>query len=173
VAAAWAPAEGKVTDARGRSTRLPLERSGSRLFGAFEQTAEPGYYTVEVRGARADQPKEGTLAFAVNLSPEESETARITQDQLQKLLPTAQVTFVDASAEAQQLFGSVGNEQEVYRWLIWLLFLIIGVEFTLATLGGQSRDAEQPATVAGRLRRLSPGSWLGRMTGATASEPSE
>jgi hypothetical protein len=175
VAAAWAPVEGRVTDARGNSTRLGFERSGSRWLAAYEHTAERGYYTVTVRGGPPDHLKETTLAFAVNLAPEESEVAKVDQGQVQQFLPSAQVTLVDVSGEAQQAHGPLGTQQaaEYWRWLIWLLFLIIGVEFTLATLGGHSRDGEPPATLAERIRGLSPGTWVGRMTGAAHREQPE
>ena len=41
--------------------------------------------------------------FAVNLAPEESDFSTLSEGQLADLLPTAKVTVVDASAEAQQL----------------------------------------------------------------------
>jgi hypothetical protein len=162
----WAPVSGKVSDAAGRSIPLSFERSASRLMGAFERTGERGYYTVEVTGGRAGQSKNSTASFAVNLSPEESPFDKLGENQLRELLPSAKVTFVDASAEAQQLFGTIGNEQEVWRPLIFILFAIITVEFTLATLGGKKRETEETQTVAERIRALSPGTWVGRMTGA-------
>jgi hypothetical protein len=82
-------------------------------------------------------------------------------------LPGADVMFVDASAQAQQEHGSIGDEREIWRPLIVLMFVVIGVEFLLATLGGQRIDGEPEVTVAERIRNLSPGSWVGRMTGAS------
>jgi hypothetical protein len=83
--------------------------------------------------------------------------------------------LVDASGEAQQAHDPLGARQEAeyWRWLIWLLFLIIGVEFTLATLGGHCRDGEPPATLAEQIRGLSPGTWVGRMTGSAHREQAE
>jgi hypothetical protein len=166
VTGAWAPANGKVTDPAGRVTPITFERSGTRLLGAFEQTAAKGYYTVEVNSRGTELTREGTIAFAVNLAPEESEFTMVDADQLKELVPAAQLTFVDASAEAQQALGAIGSEHEVWRQLIWIVFAVIIIEFLLATLAGKKREAEETATVAERIRRISPGSWVARMTGA-------
>jgi hypothetical protein len=170
VAEAWAPASGKVIDAAGRTTPLSFERSASRLLGAFERTAERGYYAVEVTGSKPQQAKGTAAAFAVNLAPEESEFETVSEGQLRELLPTTKLTVVDASAEQQQLFGVIGHEREVWRPLIFFLFAIIAVEFTLATLGGQRREGEESHSVAERIWSFNPGAWVGRMTGARSGE---
>jgi hypothetical protein len=166
----WSPAEATVKDPAGRSLAQPLERSGARLLGGFERTAERGYYTVDVRGGRPDQLETANLAFAVNLAPEESDFTLLDEGQLRELLPTAELTFVDASAEAQQLHGTVGQQREVWPVLVWVVFGLIGVEFLLATLGGKKAEGDENTTVTERILRLSPGSWVGRMTGAARKE---
>src|SRR5262249_12643100 len=153
-------------DAAGRASALTFERSASRLLGAFERTTERGYYTVEVTGGRSDQGKGAAGVFAVNLAPEESEFDTLQAGQFRELLPSATVTLIDASGEAQQLFGAIGHEREVWRPLIFLLFAIIAVEFTLATLSGQKKASGEEQTLVDRIRDFSPGTWVGRMTGA-------
>jgi hypothetical protein len=108
--------------------------------------------------------------FTVNLPPEESDFATLNEAQLQELLPGAQLTMVDASAEAQQLYGTLGNEQEIWRPLIWILFVIIGVEFTLATLGGQKVEVAETSGAAERINHFHPGAWLGRLLPRQASK---
>jgi hypothetical protein len=161
VTASWDPATGKVTEPGGKSYPLELERSGLRLAGAFDRTSEAGYYSVSVRSGRAEAPKNEVAAFAVNLSPEESEFTRVNEEQLRELLPSAQLTLVDASAEAQQLHGNIGNEREIWRPLIWLMFIIIGAEFTLATLGGQRVETGETPTVAERILQVRAGGLFG------------
>jgi hypothetical protein len=46
------------------------------------------------------------------------------------------------------------------------VFIVIGVEFMLATVGGKRPDQGEDLTVGERIRELSPGTWVGRMTGA-------
>jgi hypothetical protein len=181
VTGAWNPAKCEVTsspkprrDGKNRPpippTTVALERSGSRLLGAFERTSESGYYTVQVRPDRPDLAgKTASLDFAVNLDAKESDFTMLDKDGFQTLLPTANVTLVNASAEAQQLNELSNTEVPIWRYLIYIMFVIIGVEFLLATLRGGRRDPEENAGVAERIRHVSLGSLLGRMTGAGAS----
>ena len=118
-----------MTNSAGQTTPVSFQRSNSRLVGAYEQTDSKGYYTLDVHGGSVEQPRGDTLSFAVNLAPAESNFVQLTAPQVEKFLPTARVTSVDASAEAQQLYGGIGDEREVWRPLILLTFLVIGVEF--------------------------------------------
>jgi hypothetical protein len=169
VAANWAPVEGKITDARQHATNIEFKRSGSRWVAGFENTAAAGYYGVDVRGGRVEQPKHDTTEFAVNLSPDESQFALASEGQLREWLPDVDLAVVDASAEKQQELGSIGDEREIWRWLLAIVFVVIGVEFMLATLGGRRSDQEE-LSVGERIRELSPGTWVGRMTGAETVE---
>lgn len=169
----WAPAEATVTDNAGRITRIPLERSNSRLVGAFFGTTEQGFYTINVRGA--DDSRRGRRSFAVNLSPEESDFTTLTGPQVSALLPDTRITTIDASAEAQQLHGGIGDEREIWRPLIMILFIVIGIEFFLSTLGGPAGDDDDESrpSSAQRLREFVRGTWLGKMTGANIDETTE
>ena len=153
VAASWAPATGKVTDAQGKASALQFTRSNSRLVGPFEGSGERGYYNVEVKGTGGDTAKSAAGAFAVNLDPSESRFARIDPGALREALPGVELTVVDASAEARQAQGKIGEEREVWRPMVLGLFAIIGVEFLLATLGGQRRrrSAGEDEDEAGRV----------------------
>ena len=157
VTAAWTrDAQASVTDPAGRPTEVALEKSGSRLVGAFERTGQRRYYALEVKGGQGERAKASALAFAVNLAPEESEFKLLEEKQLRELLPSAQLTFVDASAEAQALHGSIGDEREIWRPLIWLMFAVIGLEFTLATLGGQKPETGEALDRGGAYPRVQP-----------------
>jgi hypothetical protein len=166
VAKTWQNLQAEVVNVEGNRLPVTFEKSVSRQVGAFAETAEKGFYDVEVRGGRIEQPKHETLAFAVNLAREESNFALIHEPQLKELLPNVDLTVIDASAETQQLRGSIGQEQEVWRPLIYLLFAIIGMEFWLSTFGGQRLDGEESQSVGERLKDVAAGGFVGRMTGA-------
>jgi hypothetical protein len=167
VTATWDPAEAIVKGPDGEPYPLSLERAGVRLLGAFEKTSKRGYYTVDVRSGRADLLKSASLGFAVNLAPEESDFTLLKEEEIRKLLPeSVGLTFVDASAEAQDLHGSIGKERELWPMLIWLLFGIIGIEFLLSTVSGRKREGDEGPTVTERVVSVSTGAWVGRMTGA-------
>ena len=58
-----------------------------------------------------------------------------------------------------------GKLQLSYGWYV-LLFVIIAAEFLLATLSGKKKDEEEDRTLSERLLSITPGAWVGRMTGA-------
>ncbi|HEV3005379.1 MAG TPA: VWA domain-containing protein, partial [Pirellulales bacterium] len=150
---------------------VEFERSGTRWVGGFEGTALKGYYAVDVRGGRAEQPKHATAEFAVNLAADESKFVAAGEDQLREWLPGVDLTVVDATAETQQEMGAVGDEHEIWRGLLLVVFAIIGTEFMLATIGGRKLDTGEELSVGERIKQYSPGTWVGRMTGA--NEPVE
>src|SRR5262249_13833220 len=134
----WEPAEVTVKPPTGPPVPLPLERSGARLLGAFEKTAQRGVYTVEARSTRPDLVKSAKPGFAVNLAPEESDFTLVGEGDIRKLLPEGvSLTFVDASAQAQDLQGTMGQQRELWGVFIWVLFAVIGIEFLLATVSGR------------------------------------
>lgn len=166
VAKTWDNAQAEVTNTSGARLPMTFEKSVSRQVGAFTQTADKGFYTAEVRGGSVEKPKQESLAFAVNLAKEESNFTAVTEPQLRELLPNVDLQVIDASAETQQLHGSIGQEQEIWRPLIYLLFAIIAAEFWLSTLGGQRLEGEDNPSLGTRLKDLTTAGWLGRMTGA-------
>lgn len=166
VAKTWQNLQAEVVNVEGNRLPVEFEKSVSRQVGAFNATAEKGFYDVDVRGGRIEQPKHESLAFAVNLAREESNFALINEPQLKELLPNVDLTVIDASAETQQLHGSIGQEHEIWRPLIYLLFVVIAIEFWLSTFGGQHLDSEEGQTVSDRLKDVATGGFVGRMTGA-------
>jgi hypothetical protein len=103
----------------------------------------------------------------VNLSPDESNFNRLAEDDLKGLFPETEVTFFDASAEAQQEFGRVGGEaREIWRWLIALMFLVIAGEFWLSTLGGRRPEASSDDDDGDTIPWWNPAGWVGRATGS-------
>jgi hypothetical protein len=149
---------------------VAFERSGPRLLGSFTDTSERGYYTLDVRSKSLEQGKAGGTAFAVNLSPEESDFTALKEDQLRKLLPSAKLTFVDASQDVKQLQGLVTDEKsEIGRgWWIGLLLAVIISEFFMATWGGRRKRVEDETPGAERVQQARAGSWFGGVAGARA-----
>jgi hypothetical protein len=165
----WRSLTGTVKTPSGRITKLSFERRTEGLVASFAETGERGFYTVAVTGkpmeddssssllsVARENAKEGDMApgsapssftelgFAVNTAPEESDQNILRDDDFRRMLPSANVTFLNASAEQEQVFGEVGSKQEVWRPLICVLFAVIGVEFLLATLGTTKFDKEGP-----------------------------
>ena len=139
----WDPAEVEVRRLPGPAAPAKkFERVGQRLLVSFEHTDEAGYYSAEVKSVGAEGGKTATVGFAVNLPPEESDLTPLEEKQFRALLPSADLTFLDASAEAE-LRSALGGQQEVWRplWFI-VLFAIIALEFLMATAGGRKKEAD-------------------------------
>ncbi|MBQ18391.1 MAG: hypothetical protein CMJ65_14835 [Planctomycetaceae bacterium] len=192
--AGWDPVSAKVENLT-TGVPTPLEqfqRSKSRLVGAFDRTISQGFYDVEVSGGSTARPKQGKLAFAVNLASGESDfrtlggnlpttddpdamTGRMERvgtevaTMLDGLVPGETLQVVDATAEAQQQYGEPGQQSEIWRWLIFVMFIVIGAEFLLSTLSGQVAEGEEDGALE-KIKQLSPGGWVGRMTGADVTE---
>lgn len=166
VAATWGNATGRIVDRHGIPTELEFKRSNTRLMAASDKTDLKGYYTVEVQGGRVEQPKSAGSTFAVNLAAEESQFRTAQEEQIREWLPGVKLSMIDASAEAQQSFGAIGDGREVWRYLLVLMFVVIAIEFMLATVGGRKLDLGEDPTVGERIRQINPGTWVGRMTGA-------
>lgn len=139
VANSWAPVTATVADPGGLPTKLSFERFGGRAEAIYETTREKGYYVAEING---NDRRTATLSFAVNLAAEESESRRITEDRVRELLPSAKVTFIDQSAEARQ-DASLDTTNELWQYVIYVLFAVIAFELLLATLigGGSAKKA--------------------------------
>lgn len=164
----WNPAEVSVKDPAGRLTAVKMDRAGAKLLGVFEQTGRRGYYSVDARSTRPDHNRSTLLGFAVNLAPEESDFRVLKEADVRKLLPEGvDLTFVDASAEAQSLHGAIGKEREMWPVLIWLLFGVIGVEFMLSTISGRRREGDEGPSLGERVVSVGTGAWVGQMTGAS------
>jgi hypothetical protein len=165
VAASWNPVTATVTDPAGHASELTFQQVGKRMVGGCERTSTAGYYRVEVNGGKPDQPKHGETAFAVDVAPEESQLAAADMEDIRRLLPSVSLRLVDASAEAQQQFGSVGEGTEIWRLLLTITFLVIGAEFWLSTYGGRPVQGGDNAGGGSWLKRLRPGlmaeRWIG------------
>ena len=191
----WDPVSAKVTGPGGQVNPLDqFQRSRARLVGAYERTGRQGFYDVEVSGGSTERPKAGKLAFAVNLAPGESDFSTLggnleqvdnpseaakrmervaTQaaTMLAGLEPDKTLKVIDATADTAATYGKPGTQNEIWRWLIFVMFLVIAAEFLLSTLSGQVAD-EEDDTAMERIKQLSPGGWVGRMTGADVTEES-
>jgi len=168
VSQTWSPVRAEITFKNEKTSSIQFERSGSRLAAAYENTSKIGYYKVEMTGGSERDPRRATTSFAVNLAAEESRFETIREDEIRRRLPATNILMIDASDQASGLFNP---KWEIWKPLIYFICLVIGIEFLLATLGGQQANDIEPKTVAQRVREWSPGFWAGKMTGAEADEP--
>jgi hypothetical protein len=169
VSGAWGDVAATVKTPSGRVVEQSFERVGPRLLGTFTETAERGYYTLDVKSTRPEPSKAAELAFAVNLSPDESDFTFLGEQQVRDLLPTAALTWADASADVAKVRSLVTDETTLAPREAWiaLLLAVIASEFFLATWGGRRKKIDEETTPASdRVHGAAAGSWVGRLTGA-------
>jgi hypothetical protein len=163
----WGTVTGEVVDEAGRAAPLAFQRAGGRLVGTIERLKAKGYYKVELKGGQPGKPREGHTQVAANVAPGESDFQTLDQAGLRALMPSARVTVVDASAEAQQLYGNIGDEREVWRPMIWVLFAVIGVEFALATMRAGRAKRRAGAALLQQVEQMLPDAFDDAQRGAT------
>ena len=111
--------------------------------GAVDQEVrftEPGIRTVAVG--------ERTLRFAVNLEPNESRTAPLASDELERLgvpLTPAETTSVVTGDSKIVLQGvEAENRQKLWRWFIAATLAVLLVESALAGWTARKENSKQP-----------------------------
>jgi hypothetical protein len=133
VAPERAPVAGTIESPRGTRTDLVFERFGGRVEATFDATDDRGLYKASIRSAR-DGSQAADLRFAVNVHPDESDPSRIAEDRVRELFPGAAVMFENRTAESERA-GRSDSDRELWRYVIYALTAVIGLELLLATLG--------------------------------------
>jgi len=160
----WSGAQVQVTDPVGKPHKIELSRSGRRLVGAMFQTERKGYYTFEVLPRSDGAPERLELGFAVNLAEQQGEMAMANEAEIRQLLGNAPgLVYLRNSPENPILAEQLTRKREIWRTLIWVMFLVIGVEFLVATLrppladaAGARGSASRTGGLTGRTGRILP-----------------
>ncbi len=143
----WADAQVQVTDPAGRPHKIELHRSDRKVVGAMTETGRKGYYNVEVLPRAEDAPERLELGFAVNLEDQQSDFTMLDEPAIREMLGGREVTYLRGSAEDPVLARQLTEKHEIWRTLILITFLVIGMEFLLATL----RPKQAPTPLVGQL----------------------
>jgi hypothetical protein len=112
-----------ITEPDGTTVDLP---PGTRKFA---QTTQPGFYTAAAA--------ELACRFAVNLAPEESRTAPLPMEELERLrVPIAEKAWgADRQAKLApelKVAAAIENQQKLWRWLIVAAAVVLLMETVLA-----------------------------------------
>jgi len=152
---AWADAQVQCTDPTGKPHAIDLHRDGPRLVGAMLETGRKGFYTFEVLPRTDGAPERVRRGFAVNLADRQADFTTLDEDGVRDLLaPAEELQYVHGSPDDPLLSKQLTHKHEIWRLLIWVTFLVIGVEFLMATLGPKGRTpGEVPVTGLARLKR--------------------
>ena len=153
----WKGAEVQATDPDGKRHHVELHRSSNRLVGAMLETHARGYYSFEVFPRTSGAPERVEAAFAVNLAGQQGDFAPAGEAEIRSFFAgSPKMQYLTGSPEKPIGSGEVAGRGEIWRILIWVTFLVIGVEFFLTTLRPQ--DEQGRGMVARGAARLRDGS---------------
>ena len=146
----WAASQVQATDPAGKPHRVELQRSGRQLVGAMMQTDRKGYYTFEVLPHTDGAPERVELGFAVNLAEEQTDFAMMDEQEIREVLAGApEMVYLRSSPEEPVLAEQLAHRREIWRTLIWATFLVVGIEFLIATLRPRRDLPSLPGAGAG------------------------
>ena len=134
-----------LTTPRGDQIRMPLDEQRNAL--VVTSTEAAGNYRVRAGGGddRVD------LGFSVNLSPETSQLARVTGDQLATLLEGTSFHVAAGRDEIDRSVSAGRVGQELYGYLIMLLVVVLALEQVLSNRFYQDYDTSAPTSRAAEL----------------------
>jgi hypothetical protein len=143
----WQGARVEATSPDGHIHPVELHAADERLVGALLQTDARGYYSFQAQppASLANEPKE-QLGFAVNLDIDQADFVSLSQERVAKIFAPTPITYLTGNPSDPVLSAQLEERHEIWRWMIWGMFAVIGVEFLLATL----RSAGGDETGAGR-----------------------
>ena len=134
LSSAWQGARVQVRTPGGQIRPVELHAADGRLQGAVLDTDARGIYTFEVQPpitATGEQPQR--LGFAVNLDIDQADFAPVTRQQVETMFGETSVAFLSGTPDDPVLRAQLTEKREIWRWLIWGMFAVIGVEFFLST----------------------------------------
>ncbi len=145
----------EAIDPEGRPIGLTLRRSPYGFSAALQQTQRPGYYRFEItppdEAGAGNNAAAHTLGFAVSPRIEQADLTMLDEPQMRQALAPIEPVYLRASPQDPLIIEQLRQRSEIWRYLIWALFAIIGIEFLLATLrtGGEEAGAERRRGLGG------------------------
>ncbi|HEX4141961.1 MAG TPA: BatA domain-containing protein [Pirellulales bacterium] len=137
----WQGARVEATSPDGRVHPIQLHAADERLVGALLQTDERGYYSFQAQppASLSAEPKQ-QLGFAVNLDIDQADFVSLSQERVAKIFAPTPLTYLTGDPSDPVLSAQLHERHEIWRWMIWGMFAVIGVEFLLATLRSAAGD---------------------------------
>lgn len=147
ISANWANATVESLDPKGKPAMIPLRRSDNGFAGAVVDTLDKGFYTATITPRATTAPQQVTLGFSVNLDVDGANFNRLSRDQISNTLKPVDFSYIQGSADDPLLTRQLTEKNEVWRTLLWTLFVIFGFDFALSTLAPSAprKEAANPA----------------------------
>ena len=146
----WPRAQVQVVDPTGKPHTIEMHRSGEQFVGAMLQTNAKGYYEVNVLPRADAAPERVELGFAVNVDSKHTDFEMVDEQQIRNVFGSRPVTYLSGVPDDPVLVERLGRKRPLWRLLIAATFVIILVEFLLATPRGAPSDDETDRGVMAR-----------------------
>jgi hypothetical protein len=133
----WTDVTVQASDPTGRPTTLDVTRTGDQLMAALPGTQRRGYYQFEVTarpvGGKGD-PLNTQLGAAINIDPRALDLSPADEATIRAALGPVEPLFVSGAPGESTIGERLAERRETWRWLVWVMFAVVGIEFMLATL---------------------------------------
>lgn len=149
----WPRAQATARGPQGDEHTLDLHRSGHQRIGALHRTHQPGFYRFSIWPRHDAAPRRAETGFAVNPEPDQVALARADEADLRAALAPAEFVALRGEPDDPMLARHLNTRREIWRTLIWLTLLVIGLEFLLATLQPRPTPQQQSAVATTRWHR--------------------
>lgn len=154
----WTEAKVQAIDPAGKPHAIELRRSDRVMIGAMLDADRKGYYTFTVQPPVEGRSTSAALhaqqrGFAVNLDVDDAGFEAMAESKLRELFAPHELTYLKGSPDDPVLAEQLTQRHEIWRALIWVMFIVIGIEFLLSTLKPiGARDRRKG--IAGGVRHL-------------------
>jgi hypothetical protein len=149
----WPNARAQAAGPDGLLHPVELRRAGNQLAGALAETGQKGYYRFEVMPRAPGAPERVDLGFTVNLDVGDADIVGANESDIRAALGSANALYLKGEPDDPLLTAQLKQRHEIWRTLIWIMFVVIGVEFVLATLRAR-RERSKSGVAAGARRWL-------------------
>jgi hypothetical protein len=166
----WDGAKVQAADPANHTQAIDMHRADDRIVGALMKTDTKGYYSFSVNPPPTlAGASPVTLGFTVNLDVDQAEFAGLNKGQVEAVFAPTKIVYLSGSPDDPVLRDQLTHRTEIWRYLIWAMFLVIGIEFMLSTLKPEEDNAEGGGGFRGSVRRFTR-RWNSRINRAVGYE---
>jgi len=134
--------EATVTAPNGEVSKAKVAKRGNRGLVEFSKTQRTVLYTLQL-------PSGSPIHYVVNADRRESDLAKLEPKEIADLAKAHDVALVRSAAEYMQLEQKRRFGTELWKSLLWTMFVFMAAEMVLEQLFAGVRRRKQPATIVG------------------------
>jgi len=134
--------EATLTGPDGGVAKAKVAKRGNRGLVEFPKTQRPGLYTLQL-------PSGSPIHYVVNADRRESDLAKLEPKEIADLAKAHEVALVSSASEYKQLEQKRRFGTELWKTLLWAMFLLIVAEMVLEQIFAGVRRRRRAAPLTG------------------------